>query len=213
MALWEGAIERFLQNNIKIGAIHRGFHRYGEKMYRNAPEWSIPLTLRQHYPELKILCDISHIAGNRNLLTNLAQKSLDFGFDGWMIETHATPDQALSDAIQQLTPKALFTLLANLKFYQKTSDKKDIVLENLREHIDLCDEQLRQILFARMDIVRQIAVHKKQHQLQILQFDRWQLISERYKTTFREQGLSEKFAEKLVDLIHEESLNLQNQYQ
>ena len=59
-----------------------------------------------------MLCDPSHICGRREGLAATAQKAADLSYDGLFMESHVRPDEALSDAAQQVTPEQLGELLA-----------------------------------------------------------------------------------------------------
>lgn len=103
LELWIGALQRLNNAGIKrLGAIHRGFSTYDKKLYRNLPQWHIPIELHRRFPDLPIICDPSHIAGRRDLISPLCQQAMDLQFDGLIIESHCDPDKAWSDAPQQL---------------------------------------------------------------------------------------------------------------
>ena len=106
LELWIGALQRLNQAGIKrLGVIHRGFSSYEKKIYRNLPMWQIPIELHRRIPNLPIICDPSHIGGQRHLIAPLCQQGLDLGADGLIIETHCNPNKAWSDAEQQVTPE------------------------------------------------------------------------------------------------------------
>src|SRR6476469_7598004 len=98
LELWSGGIERLQKVGVKqVGMIHRGFSNYGNTEYRNAPMWHLPIEMKRRFPEMLLICDPSHICGNRSLLQSVAQKSIDLDFGGLMVETHIDPDNAWSD--------------------------------------------------------------------------------------------------------------------
>jgi chorismate mutase len=210
--LWLGAIERLLGNGItKVGAVHRGFSSFKSSQYRNVPMWEQAIELKRILPELPIICDPSHIAGNRNKIREVSQKALDLNMDGLMIESHIDPDHALSDAEQQLTPRELNHLLDGLLV--KVSDSDDHFLQGrlseLRSQIDKIDEDLLELLKHRLELVRQIGVHKKNNDLTIFQLDRWNEIIETRKNRGDEIGLEKEFVKVLFEQIHAESIRLQ----
>jgi chorismate mutase len=210
--LWIGAFERINQVGIKkLAAIHRGFSTYQSTFYRNDPQWQIPIELKRRIPELPIITDPSHICGNRDLLFEISQEAMDLNFDGLIIESHATPDKAISDAAQQITPKALKELLNKLVLRNPNIENSIIMhtLEDLRREIDKYDDKLLDILAARMLIAEKIGKYKKENNLTILQSGRWdELLKERTLKAV-EKGLSEEFILKVLRAIHQESINHQ----
>jgi chorismate mutase len=213
LQLWIGAIERINQAGIKkIVAIHRGFHDPHKGIYRNAPLWEIPIELKTIFPNIPVICDPSHIGGKRNLLKEIAQKSLDLGMQGLMIESHINPQQALSDAQQQLTPDALHQLLSELLYRQTTSsnEKFNDKLYNLRNIIDELDEEVMLLLQKRMEIIGQIGEYKKENNVSIFQLERWREILKSRIHSGLDKKLDKDFIEKFCQLLHEESIRVQN---
>ena len=213
--LWVGALERLNRAGVKkLGVIHRGFTTFEKKQYRNDPQWQIAIELRSMFPMLPFFVDPSHIAGKREYIREISQRSLDLGFDGLMIESHCDPENALSDAEQQLTPLQLDEMLCNhLKVRNADSDsplwKENI--DDLRARIDLIDEAILSALSSRMEISRQIGKYKKDNNIAILQTSRWDAVLAKVVEKGRECGLSEKFVTSLFNTIHEESVESQNQ--
>lgn len=212
LELWIGALERLSGAGItRMLAMHRGFSGTQLASYRNAPLWEIPIALKAAIPELPIVCDPSHITGNRQLLAGVAQKAMDLGMDGLMIETHPRPDEAWSDAAQQITPEALTALLDGLNL--RNTDCVDPSVANelsvLRSHIDEVDEQLLRLLAKRMDLVREIASYKKNNDITILQIERWKEIMRTRKALGNTMGLSDDFLTQYIELIHKSSIRLQ----
>lgn len=210
--LWLGVIERINQVGInKIIAIHRGFHTYNKSIYRNEPLWEIPIELKTIYPNLPIICDPSHIAGNKKLLLSIAQKAIDLAMDGLIIESHNNPSKAITDAKQQITPVELESLLMQLVYRTSTCENKDFIanLERFRSEIDKIDEELLNILFRRMDIVKKIGIYKKQHDITILQIERWNSILYSRFELAKKLGLETSFLLKLLQLVHKESIRIQ----
>ena len=209
--LWLGAIERLNSLGLnKLIAIHRGFHYFEKSPFRNAPMWEIPIELKRKAPELPIVVDPSHIAGNRDLIEAISQKALDLEMDGLMIESHFDPDNALTDSAQQITPGFLNDILDNLVIRHT---KGDVVfqhkLEELRTEIDKLDGELLQILAKRMEIIDEIGEYKLDNDITILQMKRWAGIINDRLAIGTHLGLEEKFLKKLLNLIHKESINRQ----
>lgn len=210
--LWIGALERLNQAGVKkLAAIHRGFSTYDKSFYRNAPQWQLPIELKRRIPELPIVVDPSHICGNRDLLFEISQKGMDLNFEGLIIETHINPEKAISDAKQQVTPKALKELLDKLVLRNPNVENSVMLntLDELRHDIDKYDNQLLDILANRMKIAEEIGRYKKENNLTILQSGRWdELLKERTETAM-DKGLSEEFILKVLRAIHQESINRQ----
>lgn len=211
-ALWIGAIERIRAAGItRIGAIHRGFATFEKSPYRNFPHWLLPVELKERIPNLPVICDPSHICGNRHMLKEVSQKAMDLNFEGLMIESHITPEKALSDSEQQITPEALPELLQQLVMRKPESDKSSFVgmLEDLRQKIDIFDEQLLDILEKRMKIAGDIAMHKKENHIAVLQSKRWAEVVRKNMDTGKRKGLDADFISNLFRHIHQESINHQ----
>ncbi len=214
LALWTGAIERCMKAGIhRLAAVHRGFHSYSKTTYRNPPLWQIPLDLKREFPNLPLICDPSHIAGERQWIGSISQQALDLNYDGLMIEVHHHPDQALSDPKQQLSPEAYVNLLNGL---QKRTDhfEETLVqsqLEVLRESIDQSDQQWLDALATRMRSVKHIGKVKEAYNVAIFQPERWSTIFETRKEWAAELGLNEAFTSHLLRHIHEESIKLQTE--
>jgi len=212
LALWLGAVERLYTSNIeKLGVIHRGFSTYEKTKYRNNPEWQIPIDLQNQFPDLPLLLDPSHIAGRRDIIFDLCQTALDLNFDGLMIETHHDPDNAWSDAKQQITPEVLKQLTSKLTIRKQEGDAIEYKnkLENLRTQIDVIDHKLTEILGKRMQIADDIGVLKTKNNVAILQNKRWNKILGNMILEGKEKGLSKEFILKIYKAIHQESINHQ----
>ncbi|MDE6333989.1 MAG: bifunctional 3-deoxy-7-phosphoheptulonate synthase/chorismate mutase type II [Muribaculaceae bacterium] len=206
--LWIGALQRIREAGITaLGAAHRGFTTYGESLYRNTPHWAIPFELRRRLPGLTLLCDPSHIAGRRGLVEQVARKAIAMHFDGLIIECHCSPDEALSDAAQQLTPAQLFELIKSLP--ASSTAQPDTELESLREQIDRIDESLIEILAGRMELTDTIGRYKQRHSISAVQPVRYRSMIES-RTQFGQQlGLSPDFLRVILSAIHEESVRRQ----
>ncbi len=212
LGLWIGGVERLYNAGIRnLGAIHRGFSTYEKTKYRNIPEWQIAIELQNRFPDLPLICDPSHISGNRNLIQEISQQALDLNYDGLIIETHIDPDNAWSDAAQQVTPTVLKQIFENLKVRKVTVEEDDYNAEmiKLRANIDIADSKLLEILGYRMNIAEQIGMLKKENNVAVLQNKRWNEILEKMILDGGQKGLSEEFILRLFKAVHEESIGHQ----
>ena len=206
--LWIGALERLYNVGIqKLGAIHRGFSTFDNKMYRNLPQWNIPIELRRRIPNLPILCDPSHIGGKRELIAPVSQQAMDLNFDGLIIESHHAPNDAWSDAAQQVTPEVLSFILSTLVIRDVNQTTEN--LNSLRRQIDVIDDELFELFAKRMCVSREIGVYKKEHNMPILQAARYdEMIKKRIEAS-ESLDLSAEFSKKLLEAVHEESIRHQ----
>tara|TARA_R110001592_G_scaffold307299_2_gene580834 strand:+ start:364336 stop:365418 length:1083 start_codon:yes stop_codon:yes gene_type:complete len=209
--LWIGAIERFQKAGIKeIGAIHRGFSSFADIDYRNEPQWQIPIDLKEAFPNIPLVCDPSHIGGKRDFIQPISQKAMDLNFDGLMIETHLHPDDAWSDAKQQITPDKLNDIIQSIVIRKTTLDNGNTnELEVLRENISEVDTELLNILEKRMKISEQIGEFKRKNGLMILQSQRWQSIKSSNEQVALKRNLSPRFVNDIYSCIHQESISVQ----
>lgn len=211
LPLWTGALERLFNAGLtRVAAVHRGFHWFGRSPYRNHPMWELPVRLKAAFPELEMIGDPSHIAGERSLLQGIAQQALDLNFSGLMIEVHHAPAEAKSDAAQQLDPAALAKLLNGLSFRRSSADGP--LRDELQEHrdlIDRLDEEILQKMAARMEISGRIGAFKQAHNIAILQPGRWRRIMQAQHALGLELGLSPAFIQGVMDAVHDESIRKQ----
>ncbi len=208
LELWIGALERINGAGIKrLAVIHRGFSNYDKTIYRNLPQWHIPIELRRRIPNLPIICDPSHIGGKRELIAPLCQQAMDLGFDGLIVESHCNPDAAWSDAKQQVTPDILDYILNLLVIRKETQTTEN--LSELRKQIDECDNNLIQELAKRMRVAREIGTYKKEHNMTILQTIRYNEILDKRASQGVLCGMSSNFVKKVFEAIHEESVRQQ----
>ncbi|MCH2023682.1 MAG: bifunctional 3-deoxy-7-phosphoheptulonate synthase/chorismate mutase type II [Saprospiraceae bacterium] len=209
LELWLGAFERLSKVGIKkFAAIHRGFSVYNSTKYRNEPQWEIPIELHRRLPNLEIICDPSHIAGKRSLLYEVAQHAMNLNFDGLMIESHINPDDAWSDALQQVTPKGLKELLSQLIVRQTDTDNLNYQnkINHFRNLIDQIDSQVLDMMDQRMNIVRKIGAYKKESNIAILQIERWRYVRDTCLAKSNKLEISQKFVEEFINTIHNESI-------
>tara|TARA_R110002126_G_scaffold142037_3_gene287546 strand:+ start:62 stop:1144 length:1083 start_codon:yes stop_codon:yes gene_type:complete len=212
LALWLGGIERLYTAGIKnLGAIHRGFSTYEKSKYRNIPEWQIAIEFQNKFPDLPLINDPSHITGNREMIFDVSQTALDLNFDGLMIETHFDPENAWSDAAQQVTPTKLKQIMEDLKIRKETNTEAayQSSLDNLRAQINVVDGQLVDLLGKRMKVADQIGALKKDKNVAVLQSKRWNEILGNMILEGESKGLSEEFVLKMFKAIHQESINHQ----
>ncbi|MBI1268089.1 MAG: 3-deoxy-7-phosphoheptulonate synthase [Cryomorphaceae bacterium] len=213
LQLWLGAIERFSLSGItKLMAMHRGFSNYGSDAYRNPPMWEIPISLMTMLPKLPVLCDPSHIGGRRDLLFPIAQKAMDLGMLGFMIEVHPNPNQAWSDAQQQITPDVFKTLTEGLEIRSLRLEDPAVThtLEDLRARIDTIDEQIFRFMKQRLSVIEEIGLYKKEHDLTILQLERWREIVETRIKWATEMGLDTEYIKQYLQLTHSTSIRTQS---
>jgi chorismate mutase len=212
--LWIGAIERLRAAGLQhIAAVHRGFHIYGKKQFRNEPQWEIPIAFMDALPEVPLFCDPSHIAGKRILIAGIAQKAMDMGMKGLMVEVHPNPDHAKSDAKQQITPDDFAIILSQLKI-RSTEDSMAFhegALEKLRKQIDRVDADLINLLAERIGLSREIGEVKKEKNIAILQIRRWKKIIKNQLKSGELLGVDEDFVKAVYQLIHEESIRVQGE--
>ncbi len=212
LSLWIGGLERLYNANIKkLGVIHRGFSTYEKTKYRNNPEWQIAIDLQNRFPDLPLICDPSHITGRRDMIQEVSQQALDLNYDGLIIETHIDPDNAWSDAAQQVTPSTLKQMFVNLRVRKESDDESEYnqKMTKLRMQIDEFDEKLLEILGNRMKVADKIGLLKKEKNVAILQNKRWNEILGKMILEGEQKGLSNDFVMQLFKAIHQESISHQ----
>lgn len=208
LELWIGALERLNNAGVeRLGAIHRGFSEYDESLYRNAPQWRIPIELHRRIPELPIFCDPSHMGGRRELIAPLSQEAMDLGFDGLMIEAHCNPDCAWSDKNQQITPEVLSVIVERLVIRDTMQTTEN--LTDLRREIDKLDNELLCLLAKRMRVCHEIGLYKKEHNMPVLQARRYDEILNKRGAQAVELGLNPEFVKTVLRAVHEESVRAQ----
>lgn len=212
-SLWLGALERINKAGIRrLGAIHRGFYPFEKSDLRHIPKWEIPIDLMINCPGLPLICDPSHIAGKRELIPDIAQRAMDLHMDGLMVEVHPDPANAMSDAQQQLDFNDFEGFMENLEVRDNTFKSGEIInlLSQYRSQIDSVDAQILELLASRMGMVDKIGGYKREHQVAILQLERWAEVLKTRGDMGNELGLSKHFVRKLLDLIHQESIRIQS---
>lgn len=208
LELWIGGLERINQAGItRLGVIHRGFSTYEKRLYRNLPMWHIPIELRRRIPGLPIFGDPSHIGGARELIAPLCQQAMDLGFDGLIVESHCRPDEAWSDAAQQVTPDVLDFILSKLVIRKITDSTES--LDTMRHEIDEIDNALIETLSKRMRISREIGAYKREHDMTVVQTNRYTEILYKRGAQGVLCGMSADFVKAVFESIHEESVRQQ----
>lgn len=215
LKLWMGAIHRIEKAGIEdVSAIHRGFSYFGKSIYRNKPMWEIPIQLIEKMSHIPVICDPSHMGGKRELIQVLSQRGLDLGMKGLMIETHCDPDKAWSDAAQQIVPERLTEILSELIW--KDESTKDLgftrELLGIRSDIDDIDEEIIRLLADRMKLSQKIGDFKKEHDIVILQLERWKQILQTRKELGLSLGLSDEFLDEYLNQLHRESIRKQTDH-
>jgi len=213
LELWVGGMERIAKAGIEdLGLIHRGFSSYGNTDFRNAPMWHLAIEMKRRFPNVPMINDPSHICGRRDILQAVAQQAIDLDFDGLIIESHVDPDNAWSDAKQQITPEVLKQMLESIRWRKEDLQNEDFhsALEKLRQQINQLDDELLQVLSTRMKVAQKIGEYKKNNNITILQTGRWNEILDRAVSKGNKLGLSDDFVTKYMDAVHMESINQQN---
>ena len=205
LGLWIGAFERLNKAGVsKLGAIHRGFFSYQGDVFRNDPKWEIPIKLKKEHLDLPIICDPSHIAGNRRFVQEISQTALDLNMNGLMIESHTNPDEALSDSIQQISPSNFISIIKQINLKKSKIEEKDIITKivKMRNKIDLLDKNIAQILNKRQEIVQLIGKIKKEKKITIFQIERWNQILKQRSLEAKTLNLDEDMLREIFELIH-----------
>jgi len=213
LELWVGGMERIAKAGIEdLGLIHRGFSSYGNTDFRNAPMWHLAIEMKRRFPNVPMINDPSHICGRRDILQSVAQQAIDLDFDGLIIESHVDPDNAWSDAKQQITPEVLKQMLESIRWRKEDVQNEELhsALEKLRQQINQLDDELLQVLSTRMKVAQKIGEYKKNNDITILQTNRWNEILDRAVSKGNNLGLSDEFVIKYMDAVHMESINQQN---
>ncbi len=212
LSLWIGAFERLYNSGVKkLAAIHRGFSTYKKIKYRNEPQWQIAIELKRQFPNLPIFCDPSHICGNRHLIEEVAQTSMDLNYHGLIVESHINPHEAWSDAKQQLTPNDLVKMLNNLVIRKAEVENEELLnrLSYLRTTIDHIDNQILDLIEERMEVVNEIGKYKKVNNIAVFQNQRWNSMLNRIRKNGKLKGLSEELVSTIFKAIHLEAINRQ----
>lgn len=212
LQMWIGALERLNRAGItKLAAVHRGFTNIETSPYRNNPMWNIVIELRSHIPNLPIICDPSHIAGNRELIPIVSQKAIDLDMYGLMVEVHNSPCEAKSDAMQQLTPSDFEIMMSNLRMSDIVPHIEELRNELVmyRSEIDIIDNNIIELIAKRMKLANKIGDYKRTNNIKILQIDRWEEMLRSRIAKGEALGLNEELIHHFLDILHQESIDIQ----
>jgi len=163
-------------------------------------------------PEIPLIADPSHICGNREAIAQVSQTALNLAMQGLIVECHINPDAAMSDAFQQLTPETFSTIVSELKFRKPDGNgvNGEHILEVLRSEIDMADTALLEALKRRMEIATRIGYYKKDHNMTILQIDRWQMLLDNRLKQANILGLDDQVVKDIFQILHNRSINIQD---
>lgn len=211
VSLWLGALERLHEAGIDdVAAVHRGFSMYHNQGYRNAPLWELVMELRREAPGLPVLCDPSHIGGRRELVRPLCDTARQMAFDGLMVEVHPHPDEAWTDAAQQITPADLAAIVESWPgATTAATTPQSEMLTPLRNQIDSVDREMMALLSQRMGLARQIAAVKRTEGIPVYQPQRWAAVLDKRLQQAEALGLDPSFTKDLLEKIHAESVRVQ----
>ncbi len=208
IALWLGAIERLQNAGVtRLVAVHRGFHTGTASIYRNSPQWHVPIEFKRLRQDIPLLCDPSHISGDSALVEQVIVQASKLNYDGLMVEVHNSPKDALSDKNQQITPEQFAATLDKIHF-GSTVDNNEI-LSVFRSQIDEIDKSLFDIIAQRMELSEKIGLYKKANDISVLQPARYEELLSNSLTYAKQHRLNADFVKHIVELIHQESINRQ----
>ena len=158
-----------------------------------------------------MICDPSHMGGKREYIKNISQKALDLNYDGLMIESHPSPDEAKSDAAQQVTPEVLLDILSELEIRNESFSNAEMLsrLEEYRSVVDDIDTEIVKRIAQRMKMVEQIGEDKKEYGVAIYQDKRWKEIQETRTNLAIELGLDVDIINDIWNTIHSHSIAMQ----
>jgi chorismate mutase len=145
------------------------------------------------------------------MILEVTQEALDLNYDGMIIETHNDPDNAWSDAAQQVTPDTLKQIFKDLRVRKVSGDTDEFAnkMTKLRANIDVLDANLLELLGKRMKVADEIGQVKKDNNVAILQNNRWNEIQVKMIAEGAKKGLTEEFIVRLFKDIHQESIGHQ----
>lgn len=125
---WFGIHEHILSEGFpkeRLMICHRGFSpgkAPNQKGYRNLPDFEMAMRIKEK-TGLPMLLDPSHIGGTRDNVIDTCQLAAGYDFDGYLIEMHSDPENAKTDAKQQLSPDQLQNLLGTIR---KTVPREEV---------------------------------------------------------------------------------------
>lgn len=74
-------------------------------------------------------------------------------------------------------------------------------LEPFRRRLDVIDDEIAKLLGERLQICREVAVYKSEHEIPMMQPERVKLVRERYLARGAEHDLPAEFSSDLFDLL------------
>jgi chorismate mutase len=74
-------------------------------------------------------------------------------------------------------------------------------LDPFRRRLDEIDDQIAELFGERLQICREVAVYKSEHEIPMMQPDRVKVVRERYLARGAEHDLPEEFSSELFDLL------------
>ena len=206
-SLWEGSIERLLNHNVNVvGVIHRGFSSKNLADYRNMPVWSIPIKIKNKFPNLLLIGDPSHMGGHDYLIKEISQKMMNLNYDGLMIEVHNNPEKAWTDAKQQIKPKELYNIFNELEIPTENSNNN---LVEYRLQIDEIDDQIISLIKQRFDITKLVGERKKKNNIAVFQQGRYDEILKKNEIRSKRYNLDVNLINDIFNIIHEKSVEQQ----
>lgn len=115
---WQGIIEHVLTGGItkdNLILCHRGFGPSGDNPLglRNIPDFEMSMRIKKQ-SGLTMVFDPSHTGGSVPNVLKIAKQAAKYDFDGIMIEVHPDPQNALTDAQQQLTWEQFDKLMSKI---------------------------------------------------------------------------------------------------
>lgn len=194
--LWIGNVERLQAAGVKVMAVHRGCN--------HTPCWSMAFELRRRMPDIPLLLDPSHMSGKAAEVPALCQLAMDLNYDGLMIEIHAHPEQALSDAQQQLTPAQAIDIISHLHYRTGEAD-----LTELRSEIDEVDDKLWSLIAQRLQIAKRIGAYKSERNLPVLQPERYNEILLKRLEWAKKNGIPQDTVQSVMEALHSASVKEQ----
>ena len=197
-ALWLGNIERLEAAGVPVTAVHRGCS--------HQPYWEMAHHVRVARPDIPMLLDPSHMIGDAELVPSLSRVANELEYDGLMVEVHPHPEQALSDAQQQITPE----VFAAIRRAPVDTYSTPLELRWLRKMIDEVDDRLWNDIAQRMAVSQRIGEFKKTHQMEVVQPTRFNEIMTKRLAWAERHGLSKEAVQAILETIHQESIRVQH---
>ena len=168
--------------------------------------WSIPIQLKNKYPNLLLIGDPSHMGGHDFLIQEISQKMMNLNYDGLMIEVHNNPIEAWTDAKQQITPEILKKILDQLEVPIINTDNG---LTEYRLQIDEIDDEILALIKRRFNITKSIGEWKKKNNVSVFQQNRYEEILKKNEIRSNRYNLDLDLINNIFNIIHEKSVEQQ----